>query len=121
MNKDDLVRISAQPANQWLPLVGKVGIVEEVCGDAVQFVAISKDGEATGMGTVPASSLTAEEDPDWQKAARSYFERMEALRKIGEDRIRRYKEHVEKVAAMFEVSVETVEGILREMSDLSLD
>lgn len=53
----DRVRIARQPKNQWVSLVGEVGIIEEIQDDHCMVRTYSMDGGCGGSGTIPLSCL----------------------------------------------------------------
>lgn len=108
----DRVRIARQPSNQWVQLVGEVGLIEEIRGGLCNIQTFSTNG-TSGWGTVPLDCLEPYRSPLLEQKIAERQADLDRVRRQCEARQRDWQKLVGDTAAEFSLPTDTVATILR--------
>ena len=114
----DIVRISRQPHDLLVQVVGEVGYIEEIKGEHSVFVGLRRQGGLSGSGTVPLSCLDPEPDPLWPPLKAQHEAHVETL--VAESRAFNQRLHEKEVelGTRYGIAPEAVQDIYKTISDM---
>jgi len=108
----DRVRIARQPGNQWVGLVGEVGVIEEIHGDLCNIQAYNENG-TSGWGTVTLDCLEPYQSPILEQTITRRQAELDRLRREIEERQKRWQKFLTDLSVEFSLPVDTVAEIIR--------
>lgn len=114
----DVCRITIQPKDLMVKILGEVGFVSEICGeknDHARFESLKLDGSSGGAGTIPLSCLQKIDDVEWINAKAIRDEKYDKIYQECMERTRRYQVLLEEVALKYSITTKQVEEIYQEL------
>ena len=113
MRKGDTIRVAKQPSNQWVGIVGEVGVIDEIKDDYAQIDTFDlKRQKQSGSGSVPIDCLEPYSDSRLRAALETREREMAATLAACEARQKKWSELVRKVATENGISCELAEKVM---------
>lgn len=110
----DRVRIASQPPNQIVPLIGEVGVIEEIDGDFcnVSVFSLEPDSNLAGSGTVPLGCLEPFQSPVLKSKLAARQRILDETLVIARARQESWTKLVTETAERFKLDADVVEEIM---------
>ncbi len=116
MKAGDIVRITRQPPNHWVPLKNKVGYITVLEDDTAEVSTMEAGKGVTGSGWIPLDCLVPESGEKWKKCKEQVYARMDALAQRWREAKNRRELLVSSLAIKHRITKEAVEDIFQEMT-----
>jgi hypothetical protein len=108
----DRVMIARQPKSQWVPLVGEVGVIDEIQGEHCMVRTYSMNGGCGGSGTLPLSCLEPFASKALEVQIADYQASLDRLSSQAEARKSKWNQLVLETSTRTGVDINLVEEIL---------